>query len=427
MIWRATLLLFLSLLIVRPATGAPDYAPESEEWNGFSRFIATAEEAGVHIDVTTNLDWSSVRPTEPLLFVHPHHVPRLDEADAFLQDGGAIILADDFGSGRQWAAHHGIHIDTPPSHALELPGWPHPSISPPLEGFLGFNIQAAGGRIFLNHPATARTQGDIEGHLRIPGRDGLVLLEKEVGAGTFQVLTDPSIWINTMMLNHPNKQLAANVLRRHCHASPCKVRLILPSYDEEGADRPRGASRGMVEALVGFIGRFRLGLLALQDRMGTPGGSKALLVGLLLVLLLVCPPLLRGRIVPTPGGGSHPASPGSGATLSEAFTTAWERAEFTIPARGALRSLLRMLTASEHASLGIESERPRLAHRLARRLAPDAPAPLEAAALRAFDFLPILERNPPSDTSAHQRVTGEDFLTLCEAVDRLLNASRGTP
>ena len=398
---------------------ATGYNVENMRWDGLSRLQSTAAEAGVVLESTRELNWTHIHPTDYLILMHPHEIPDVPSVRLFLEDGGTVLLADDFGAGRGLAEAFGIHMTSPNARSRTLDAWPHPPVRPPGDAFLGFNMPPL-GVVHLNHPAVVTGGEGLTTHLQLPGPDQFVLVEKKVGKGTFLVLTDPSLWINTMMTSHPNKQLAANLLRRHCQAARCVVQMILPGFTEVGAYQSQRGVAGAAWFITRLRTRTQRALGALQARMRTLQSGPGPLLLLLLILGFITLPLLHNG---KKRSDSRDLSPAPVASLATPFHQGWDTADFTLPAKGALRRLLRALPPGARAHIDHPSEHRALARSLALNATGEDARDVENAALHAFQFLPILEEPVAPVLAQSPRVTGVEFQGLCRAIDRVLNAS----
>ncbi len=213
------------------ARAAEDYDPESNDWNGLRILVDTAAEAHVALEVLDDLDWSHVDPDDVLVFVYPHHRVDPDELRAFVADGGRAVVFDDFGRSADALAAFGMTRTAPPSrmaHAIDgnpaLPVW-----EPRAQHFLFFSI-AGKRRIVANHPAALKVASPAEPILTWPGGKAALVAEARDDRhdGAVLAVADASILINQMMLEHGNKQFAANCLRYYCRREPCHATLVLP-------------------------------------------------------------------------------------------------------------------------------------------------------------------------------------------------------
>ena len=104
-----TLLVFALVLVAVPAYAqkapapalASEYDPYSQAWNGMASFVGLAEGMGFSVDVRETLQWDELTSKDILFLVFP--LQRVDPAKlaAFVQAGGNVVIADDFGDGKE--------------------------------------------------------------------------------------------------------------------------------------------------------------------------------------------------------------------------------------------------------------------------------------------------------------------------------------
>lgn len=200
-----------TLVFVSPpnARADVDYAPANEGWNGLSGLVSDARTRGVELASPTELDLSTVGPTDGLLIVHPvRPLPAADLA-AFVQGGGRLVVADDFGSAEPLLARFSIA-----RHPLVE------SSAPRVRGHEGLWV----ARTHFRHPLTEGVDLVVTNHpaaVRHPNLAPLVAFERDgegvlltgvVGRGRLVVLSDPSVLINEMRAFKGNERLARNLL-----------------------------------------------------------------------------------------------------------------------------------------------------------------------------------------------------------------------
>jgi len=213
---------------------------------------------------------------------------------AFVQAGGNVVIADDFGDGKDAMQGLGLlraEVDTPRAGKYH-DGRPWA----PIATARGDHPLASDvGEVVTNHPA-ALTR--VEGATTVVAfDDGAVVVAGERGSGRFVAISDPSIFINRMLMFRGNIQLATNLLRYLDRGGRAHHVVLLrgdvPMY---GDPRPY-----IDDARAGELGRTIADLnFWLSERRAwllTPGAMKALAVGLaaaLLLLALFALPVRRG-------------------------------------------------------------------------------------------------------------------------------------
>ena len=77
-----------------------DYDPHSTAWNGMASFVGLAEGMGFEVNAVSSLEWSELSSEDILVLIYP--LQRVDPGrlGAFVQAGGNVVIADDFGEGK---------------------------------------------------------------------------------------------------------------------------------------------------------------------------------------------------------------------------------------------------------------------------------------------------------------------------------------
>lgn len=271
---------------------AADYGLSAEPWNGLGYLLTTAEEAKVVLEVVPSLDLAAISPDDTLFLVYPTVPLPVDDLLAFVDAGGSLIVADDFGSSGPLLARVGIVRSSrgPTEHRHFFGDETHlPVLRPSGEHFLFFNVE----EIVANHPATlaGAPRSEIRPILSFDGGREHLIVESPHGSGAVLAIADASLFLNEMQRRfYGNKQLAANALRFYCQREPCRVRLLMPGGGFSGRFDPAKHRLGTLPRdLAEAIGGLDEALADLSERLATPpwawvvlglGGLVALLVGL---------------------------------------------------------------------------------------------------------------------------------------------------
>src|SRR5438270_12772998 len=93
------------------ATDIPDYDPRSQAWNGMASLVALAEGMGFDVDVKASLDWSDLTRDDVLLLVYPLQRVEPNRLAGFVQAGGNVVIADDYGESKDALAALGLLVD----------------------------------------------------------------------------------------------------------------------------------------------------------------------------------------------------------------------------------------------------------------------------------------------------------------------------
>jgi hypothetical protein len=299
---RAPLAIAAALAGVAVAAGAAraaggegaDYDPQSTAWNGMASFVGLAEGMGFEVNPVSSLDWGDLSSEDILVLIYP--LQRVDPArlGAFVQVGGNVVIADDFGEGKE--AMQGLGLLRAEALTPRASKYYDGRSYAPIATARGDHPLATDvGEVITNHPA-ALTR--VEGATTVVGFDeGAVVVAGERGSGRFVAVSDPSIFINRMLTFRGNIQLAANLLRyldrggRARHVVLLRGDVAMHGDPRPFIDDPRAGELGRSVADLNFwLSERRVWLL-------TPGAMKALAVGLaaaLLLLALFALPVRRG-------------------------------------------------------------------------------------------------------------------------------------
>jgi uncharacterized protein DUF4350 len=292
----ATAACLLLIAGVARADDLADYDPRSSAWNGMAQFVALAEGSGFTVTAVSELEWGELDANDILFLVYP--LRRVDPVRLgnFVQAGGNVVIADDFGEGRDAMSALGLlrADSTAPKASRYYEGrlW-----APIATAQSDHPIARDVGEVVTNHPAALDR---VEGATTVIGFDsGALVVAGERGTGRFVAVADPSIFINRMQQEpfHGNVQLAENILRwldRDHHATHIVLlRGDVAMYGDPQPfiDDPRGGKMGRsIHEINQWLG-------ARSEWLLTAGAMKAVAVALavfLLVLAIVALPVRRG-------------------------------------------------------------------------------------------------------------------------------------
>ena len=281
--------------LAAPAAADDDYDPHSDAWNGMASFVGLAEGMGFEVNAVGTLEWGELSKTDILVMVYP--LQRVDPAriGAFVQAGGHVILADDFGEAKD--AMTGLGLLRSELASIRAARYQNGQLWAPIASAHGSHpIANEVGDVVTNHPAALI---HIEGATSVVGfEQGEVVVAGERGSGKFVVVSDPSILINRMLQSFPgNVQLAANMLRWLDRGGTAR-RIVLLRGDVAMYGEPR---QYIDDAHAGDFGRSISELnFWLSERRAwllTPAAMKVLaatLAILLFVLAMFALPVRRG-------------------------------------------------------------------------------------------------------------------------------------
>src|SRR5207247_7373817 len=82
--------------------------PHSTAWNGMTSFVGLAEGINFEVSAVAQLEWDTLSAEDILFLVYP--LQRVDPArlNSFVQAGGNVVIADDFGEGKDAMAQLGL-------------------------------------------------------------------------------------------------------------------------------------------------------------------------------------------------------------------------------------------------------------------------------------------------------------------------------
>jgi len=293
---RAALLLLL-LASRASAQEADDYDPTSPAWNGMSQLVGLAEGDGYTVTPVTQLEWGELSSNDILVLVYPLQKVEASKLDAFVEAGGNVLIADDFGQGKEAMARLGLlraETTTPRASKYQDGRVWAPIATPKAKHEIATDVD----EVVTNHPAALT---EVEGASTIIGfDDGAVVVAGERGTGRFVAVSDPSIFINRMLQYPGNVTLATNILhwldRRETGMRARHIVLLrgdIPMYGEPPpfvAD-PRGGKVGRT------VADFNTWLSQRRDWLLTAPAMKGLAATLAILLLLLAAlalPVRRG-------------------------------------------------------------------------------------------------------------------------------------
>jgi hypothetical protein len=290
---RALLVLALVAGTAR-AADIPDYDPHSQAWNGLTSFVALAEGMGLDVTPVASLDWNDLTRDDILFLVYPLQRVEPNRLSQFVQAGGNVVIADDYGESKDALAALGLLVDlgTPRASRYYKDHLFAPIASPEKDHALTAGVT----EIVTNHPAAFKS---VSGATSVIGfEDGALVVVGERGTGKFVAVSDPSIFINQMQRDPfaGNVQLAANILRYLRRGEQARVVLVRGDTPMYGVPRPfiddpRGGAVGK------SVAQLNAWLENAHEWLLTPAAMKGLaaaLAALLLVLAVLALPVRRG-------------------------------------------------------------------------------------------------------------------------------------
>jgi hypothetical protein len=282
-----------------PASGFDaEYDPYSQSWNGMASFVGLAEGMGFSVDVRESLDWDTLSAKDILFLVFP--LQRVDPAKlgAFVQAGGNVVIADDFGDGKEAMQAMGL-LRAEVQQARASRFYEGRMYAPIANARGDHPLAREVGDVVTNHPAVlTRIQG---AQTVVALDDGAIVVAGERGFGKFVAVSDPSIFINRMLQFPGNVQLTSNIFNWLDRGNRRARNIVLLRGERDMYGEPPPY---IDDANAGELGRsisaFNEWLYKAREWLLTPAAMKtlaALLAVTLLLLALIALPVRRGPII----------------------------------------------------------------------------------------------------------------------------------
>jgi hypothetical protein len=199
------------LLWALPAAAAGPYDLESRAWDGLSTMARLLQSSGCRAKNIDRIDWAALAVEDSLFVFYPGRELDGTLLSDQIRDGGRVLIADDFGHSDGAlgvlgiARHAKLNTD-----GVELyndnPQFPVARRQRATQ--LGLSTEA----LVSNHPAVLDTP--LPATFAFSPNQALVV-EGQLGAGSFVAISDPSLLINNMLEEPHNfafaKQLAAQM------------------------------------------------------------------------------------------------------------------------------------------------------------------------------------------------------------------------
>jgi hypothetical protein len=194
-------------------TTLADYDPTSKAWNGMTTFVRLASGLGLEVIPVSALEWGDLDDSDILVLVYPLQRVEPNRLSAFIQAGGHVIVADDFGDSAAALSRLGLlRAEVGAGHASNYyRSRLYAPIAVPLAP--GHPLVRGVTEVITNHPAILSEVHGATPVIGFGGDGGAVVVAGELGTGRFIVVSDPSIVINRMLQFPGNLNLAVNLLR----------------------------------------------------------------------------------------------------------------------------------------------------------------------------------------------------------------------
>ncbi|MDY0004707.1 MAG: DUF4350 domain-containing protein [Polyangia bacterium] len=308
----ALAILLASLVISAQALAAPeDYGPENPSWQGTSKLWSLAREQGYETEIRSKLDWQALGPRDVLFVVYPVSQLNTAHLTTWIQGGGRLILADDFGSTGPLLETLGVRRFKPYGQRITRLHVENPNLPLATAG-VTHPLNAGIPELVTNHPAALDTE--LPHIFRFEPSQGAVVVAATLGKGRVVLVSDPSILINRMLEFDGNLAFARRLLGYLGRAGEDRLVVLIQSFEQVGAPKaavsvteppPEGLSSIFADA-NDLLGEFNSYVL---DRIWIMP-IATLLAGLILALAVWFIPMLRPVYDASwtrPGEGPPPA------------------------------------------------------------------------------------------------------------------------
>ena len=267
-----------------------DYLPYNTSWNGLSGLDALARARGTRVVLMDQLNWDKLPPDASLMIIHPLTRLKVDRIKPFLEGGGRLLVADDFGGAKPLLSSFKImRLEQGARSSRKIDG--NPNLLVARVGPAPHALTAGVSEIATNHPAYFMSPYST---LADFGRGTQQLLVAgKVGKGQLIALSDPSVLINAMLPWSDNKRFAGNLIGQLLPAEGQPIYLVTGYFDASGKVQSSSSREGALPRLLKEFNQF-LGIFS--DYAMLEPGLRALGIicgGLTVMGLLLLLPLPR--------------------------------------------------------------------------------------------------------------------------------------
>jgi hypothetical protein len=218
-----------SLVIMSPAHAAGDYRLDSREWNGLAQLDEEARNLGCPLRAEQRLDWATLDGHDVLWFVYPRTPIDPNKLRRFLEAGGRVVIADDFGASD--AALATLQIRRLRGDLSEAEHYEDNQALPVARLSLATELSVGVAELVANHPAFFSTAVPAT-YAFAPG--AALVVEGRLGKGYFVAIADPSVLINNMLELPDDLDFARALIKRTCRPSEDRIRLYTQRFSSVG-------------------------------------------------------------------------------------------------------------------------------------------------------------------------------------------------
>ncbi|MDD3135819.1 MAG: DUF4350 domain-containing protein, partial [Methanoregula sp.] len=220
--WIAGVVLLLAVIVVvgHVSTNSLEFSRYNSGWNGTSQFFSDLDRHRL-VEIADPARLDAYQKNATLFIIAPERPPTETERDAykaFIERGNTIVLADDFGTGNAILRGIGSRISIRQGNVSSIDREYADSYSAVAYPYANVSLTHDIRKILLNRAAPleggttlVRTSImswiDANGDRRINNDERLgaftVVAGEEIGSGRLIVISDPSIFINSMYAPDP--------------------------------------------------------------------------------------------------------------------------------------------------------------------------------------------------------------------------------
>jgi hypothetical protein len=223
--------------VVAASTSGAAFGAYNAQWDGAAELRTTSEDLGIDSEIVRNVSaYEDASNRSVAVVLSPDRAYTEDEAATlrrFVERGGTLVVAEDFGEhSNPLLAAVGAEARVNGSHLRdEVHNYRSPAM-PVATNLSTYPLMTGVGTLTLNHGTvvdphgarvTARSSefgyldqnrnGGIDDTESLASRP--VMTVEDVGAGRVVVISDPSLFINTMLERPGNERFVFNLLGAH--------------------------------------------------------------------------------------------------------------------------------------------------------------------------------------------------------------------
>lgn len=262
-----------------------DYRLDNTDWNGLSSLRVLASHSGRDVEQRASLDLATLEETDVLVLVYPTSDLPAEDIAAWVQGGGALLVADDFGRGDRLADAFGL-TRVPAQGGADGQLLDNPAL-PTFRPVGSHPLSTSVGSVAANHATALRGEG-------LPvfaWADGAGLVyDLSLGKGAAVFVADASLLTNLMLPLRDNARFVDNTIARLCaDRATCRLVIVAESGAITGTPS-NGEGGGFVEPRLEALGE---SLERARDARVPPSAlrlaSALLLAGTIVIVVAVFP------------------------------------------------------------------------------------------------------------------------------------------